>query len=233
MNKELFIKELEQLNIKITDKKLEQLEKYYELLVTENKKYNLTAITNKEDVYLKHFYDSLTITKIIELDNQSLCDIGTGAGFPGIVLKIFYPNLSITLVDSTLKKCKFLEFVIKELNLTNIKVLNKRAEKFSKEKREEFDIVTSRAVAPLKHLLEYSIPLVKVNGTYIAMKSDISKEIEGISRYEDKLNIKKQDIIEFNLPVENSLRNLISYKKLKETNLIYPRKYNEIKKKEI
>lgn len=233
MNKELFIKELEKLNIKVTDKQLEQLEKYYEILVIENKKYNLTAITNKEEVYLKHFYDSLTITKIIELNKQSLCDIGTGAGFPGIVLKIFYPNLSITLVDSTLKKCKFLELVIKELNLTNIKVLNKRAEEFSKEIREEYDIVTSRAVAPLKHLLEYSIPLLKVNGTYIAMKSDITKEIEGIANYESKLNIKQENIIKFNLPIENSLRTLISYKKLSITKSIYPRKYSEIKKKDI
>lgn len=233
MNKELFIKSLSELNITPTNLQLEQLEKYYNLLVEENKKYNLTAITNKEDVYLKHFYDSLTISKIIKLSNQSLCDIGTGAGFPGIVLKIFYPELSITLVDSTLKKCNFLEMIIKELNLTKIEVLNKRAEEFSKETREKYDIVTSRAVAPLKHLLEYSIPLLKVDGTYIAMKSDISKEIDGISNYENKLSIKQENIIKFNLPIENSLRTLISYKKLEKTNPIYPRKYNEIKKKDI
>ena len=233
MNKELFIEELNKLNITPTTKQLEQLEKYYEILVTENKKYNLTAITDKETVYLKHFYDSLTITKIIELSNQSLCDIGTGAGFPGMVLKIFFPNLKVTLVDSTLKKCNFLNYVIDELNLTNIEVLNKRAEEFSKEVREQYDIVTSRAVAPLKHLLEYSIPLVKVNGTYIAMKSDVTNEIIGISNYEKKLDIKQLNTIQFNLPIENSLRTTISYKKLKETSLIYPRKYNEIKKKEI
>ena len=115
MNKELFIKELEKLKITPTALQLEQIEKYYEILVSENKKYNLTAITTKEEVYLKHFYDSLTIIKIIDLTDQSLCDIGTGAGFPGIVLKIFYPTLSITLVDSTLKKCNFLNYVIKEL----------------------------------------------------------------------------------------------------------------------
>ena len=108
MNKEVFIKELEKLNIRINNQQLEQLEKYYEILVTENKKYNLTAITNKEDVYLKHFYDSLTITKIIKLDSQSLCDIGTGAGFPGIVLKIMFPNLKVTLIESNGKKCNFL-----------------------------------------------------------------------------------------------------------------------------
>jgi len=233
MNKDVFIKNLRYLNINPTTLQLEQLEKYYEVLINENQKYNLTSITNKDDVYLKHFYDSLTISKIINLNSGSLCDIGTGAGFPGIVLKIFYPNLKVTLVDSTLKKCKFLELVINELNLTNIEVLNKRAEEFSKVVREKYDIVTSRAVAPLKHLLEYSIPLLKVGGTYIAMKSDISKEIDRISNYEQKLNIKQENIIEFNLPIENSLRTLISYKKLKETNHIYPRKYNEIKKKEI
>ena len=233
MNKELFIKSLSDLNITPTTLQLEQLEKYYEILINENKKYNLTAITNKEDVYLKHFYDSLTISKIINLNSGSLCDIGTGAGFPGIVLKIFYPNLSVTLVDSTLKKCNFLKYVIEELNLTNIEVLNKRAEEFSKEVREKYDIVTSRAVAPLKHLLEYSIPLVKVDGTYIAMKSDISKELVGISNYEKKLNIERLDIVTFNLPIENSLRTLISYKKTKKTNLLYPRKYTEIKKKDI
>jgi len=233
MNKELFIEELSKLNINPTTKQLEQLEKYYEILITENQKYNLTAITDKETVYLKHFYDSLTITKIIDLNNQSLCDIGTGAGFPGMVLKIFFPNLKVTLVDSTLKKCNFLNYVINELQLANIEVLNQRAEEFSKIVREKYDIVTSRAVAPLKHLLEYSIPLVKVNGTYIAMKSDITNEITGISNYEKKLDIKQINKVQFNLPIENSLRTLISYEKLKSTNSIYPRKYNEIKKKEL
>lgn len=233
MNKELFIKELRNINININEKQLEKLEKYYEILVTENNKYNLTSITNKEDVYLKHFYDSATLSKIINLTSQSLCDIGTGAGFPGMVLKILFPELKVTLVDATQKKCNFLELVIKELKLTNIEVINQRAEEFSKEIREQYDIVTSRAVAPLKHLLEYSIPLVKVNGTYIAMKSDITKELEGISNYEEKLSIKEENLVTFNLPIENSLRTLISYKKLKITNFIYPRKYSEIKKKSL
>lgn len=233
MNKELFKKELSKINININDKQLEQLEQYYEILVTENNKYNLTSITNKEDVYLKHFYDSATLSTTINLTNQSLCDIGTGAGFPGMVLKILFPELKVTLVDATLKKCNFLELVIKELELTDIEVINQRAEEFAKETREKYDIVTSRAVAPLKHLLEYSIPLVKVNGTYIAMKSYITKEIDGISNYEEKLSIKKENLITFNLPIENSLRTLISYKKLKVTNPIYPRKYSEIKKKSL
>jgi len=150
-----------------------------------------------------------------------------------MVLKIVFPNLKVTLVDATLKKCHFLRMVIKELELKEIEVINDRAEEYAKTTREKYDIVTSRAVAPLKHLLEYSIPLVKVDGTYIAMKGDILKEIEGISIYENKLNIKQLDVIKFNLPIENSLRTLISYKKLKPTNQIYPRKYSEIKKKSL
>ena len=233
MNKEIFIEELKKLNINITDKQLNQLDTYYCLLIEENQKYNLTSITNKEEVYLKHFYDSLTISKIIKLDNESICDIGTGAGFPGLVLKIIYPNLKVTLLDSTLKKCNFLELVIKELELKNIEVINERAEIYSKEVREKYDIVTSRAVAPLKHLLEYSIPLIKINGYYIAMKSNIQEEIKGIDNYEKKLDIKEIDRIEFNLPIEISLRTLIKYQKKRKNNLLYPRKYNEIKKKNL
>lgn len=233
MNKEEFISELNKLNISINKNMLNMLEKYYQLLVEENKKYNLTSITNEEDIYLKHFYDSLTISKIIKLDNQSILDIGTGAGFPGLVLKIIYPNLKITLLDSTLKKCNFLNIIISKLGLKDITVINERAEIYSKTTREKYDIVTSRAVAPLKHLLEYSIPTLKVKGYYIAMKSDISKELIGIDRYEKLLNIKEIDKISFNLPKENSLRTLIKYQKLKETNIIYPRKYNEIKKKNL
>ena len=233
MNKEEFIKEVSKLGINLTDIQLKQLNEYYHQLVLENQKYNLTSITEEEDVYLKHYYDSLTITKIISLSNQSLCDIGTGAGFPGLVLKIVFPNLKVTLVDATEKKCNFLKLVIKELNLKNIEVINKRAENYSKEIREKYDVVTSRAVAPLKHLLEYSVPLVKVNGYYIAMKSDISKEIDNINIYEKELNINKTNELRFYLPKEHSLRTLILYQKLKKTSLKYPRRYNEIKKKEL
>ena len=233
MNKETFIKELKKINIKLTAEQLNQLEKYYEILVIENEKYNLTAITRKEDVYLKHFYDSLTLTKIIDLNNQSLCDIGTGAGFPGIVLKIVYPTLKVTLLDATEKKCKFLQKIINSLNLKDIEVINERAEIFSKVNREKYDIVTSRAVAPLKHLLEYSVPLVKINGYYIAMKGEIAKEIENIDIYYKKLDIIKDKILTFQLPFEKSTRTLIRYQKLKKTNQKYPRKYKEIKNKSL
>ena len=233
MNKQEFINELKKINITLTEEQLQKLEIYSQILIEENKKYNLTAITEKDAIYLKHFYDSLTISKIIDLSNQHLCDIGTGAGFPGIVLKIAYPCLKVALVEATEKKCIFLKKIINKLDLKDIEVINERAEIYSKRQREKYDIVTSRAVAPLKHLLEYSIPLVKINGYYIAMKSDISKEIGNIGIYEKELKIKKIKEIKFLLPKELSLRTLIMYKKEEKTNLKYPRKYNDIKKKEI
>lgn len=233
MNKEEFIKELKKLNIEVATDKLKKLSIYYDILNEENKKYNLTSITEENMVYLKHFYDSLTITKIIKLDNQTLCDIGTGAGFPGVVLQIFYPNLKVTLIESNNKKCTFLNLLKERLDLKNLTVISSRAEDYAKNNREIFDIVTSRAVAPLKHLLEYSIPLVKVNGHYIAMKSNIENEIKNIDNYYNKLDIIKEKDIIFNLPIENSLRTLIIYKKIKKTNILYPRKYTEIKKKDI
>lgn len=201
MNKELFIKKVKELNIEIDEKKLEQLNIYMNLLQTENKKYNLTAITKEEDIYLKHFYDSLTITKIIKLDKQKLCDLGTGAGFPGLVLKIVFPKLDVTLIEATNKKCEFLKLVINELKLEKIKVINTRAEIYAKDNREVFDIVTARAVAPLKHLLEYAIPLVKVKGFFVPLKSNIEKEIENIDNYYEKLEIKQINKIEFFLPI--------------------------------
>lgn len=234
MNKEEFIKELEILGIKINNKQLEQLDVYYNYLKEENKKYNLTAITEEKDVYLKHFYDSLSLVKIINLnDNFSLCDIGTGAGFPGMVLKIVFPNLKVTLIDATLKKCTFLNNLIQKLELKDIEVINARAEEYSKNVREKYDIVTSRAVAPLSHLLEYSIPITKVYGKYIAMKSDLSHEVIDLQKYNEKLNLKEIKRLEFNLPVENSKRTLIMFEKEKITDIKYPRSYNEIKKKSL
>ena len=233
MNKTKFIEEIKKLGIEITDEQLNQLDSYFHLLVETNKKFNLTAITEEQDVYLKHFYDSLTIVKAIKLDNQSLCDVGTGAGFPGLVLKIVFPNLNVTLIDATNKKCLFLQEVITQLNLKNIQVINARIEEYSKVNREKFDIVTCRAVAPLKHLLEYSIPLVKVNGLFIPLKGNLNNELENIDNYLNKLTIQLKDNIVFNLPVENSHRNILIFLKLKATNKIYPRKYSEIKKREI
>ena len=233
MNKEQFINEIKKLNIKYTEEMLQKLEKYYEILYTENKKYNLTAITDKKEVFLKHFFDSLTITKIVDLDNQSLIDVGTGAGFPGIVLKIFFPKLDVTLLDSTTKKCIFLTKIVEELQLEKVKIINKRPEVYSKENREKYDIVTSRAVAPLKHLLEYSIPMLKVNGTFIALKSNITDEMKNIDKYYKKLSLKNETIIQFQLPSENSLRTIYKVEKYNVTAKKYPRQYSQIKKNDI
>ena len=233
MNKEEFIEELKKLSIILDEKKLKDLDTFYHLLYNENKKYNLTTITEEKDVYLKHFYDSLTIIKSIDLNNQYLCDIGTGAGFPGLVLKIVFPNLKIDLLDSTLKKCNFLNLVISTLNLQNIKVINTRAEEYGQITREKYDIVTSRAVAPLKHLLEYSIPLLKVGGVFIALKSNIDEEINNIENYHNKLSLINEEIIKFKLPYELSNRTIYKIQKNKETSKKYPRAYNQIKKHEI
>jgi 16S rRNA (guanine527-N7)-methyltransferase len=233
MNKEQFLNETKKLGIDISVDTLSKLDTYYKLLVEENTKYNLTAITEENQVYLKHFYDSLTIIKIINLNNQYLLDIGTGAGFPGLVLKIVFPNLKIDLLDSTNKRCQFLQMVIDKLQLDNINVINARAEEYAKDNREKYDIVTSRAVAPLKHLLEYSIPTLKVNGTFISLKSNIDEELTNINNYYQKLNLTNEKTLKFELPYESSLRTLYKITKEKPTKLIYPRTYSQIKKKDI
>ena len=233
MNKEQFIEELKKIDINISVDILKQLDIYYHLLIEENKKYNLTAITEEKDVYLKHFYDSLTLSKIMELKDQYLLDIGTGAGFPGLVLKIVFPELKIDLLDSTTKRCQFLQMVINKLELKNINVINSRAEEYAKKNREKYDIVTSRAVAPLKHLLEYSIPLLKINGNFISLKSNIEDELQNINNYYKKLYLINEEIIKFELPYELSLRTLYKVTKQKNTPLIYPRQYSQIKKKDI
>lgn len=233
MNKEEFIKETKKIGIELNNQILKDLEAYYNILKEENTKYNLTRIISQEDVYLKHFYDSLTITKIVDINNQSICDLGSGAGFPGLVLAICFPNTKLTLIESNGKKCNFLNTVKKKLNLNNVNIINTRVEEYARKNREIFDIVTARAVAPLKHLLEYGVPLVKIEGSFIAMKANIEGEIENIDNYYAKLDIKETKKMVFNLPKENSLRTLLKYQKLKVTNQKYPRRYSDIIKKEI
>lgn len=231
MNIETFIKEVEKLNISVTKENLASLAKYKDLLVEYNKKFNLTAIKSDEEIYLKHFYDSLTLIKAYSLNgNLKLLDIGTGAGFPGIVLKIFYPDLELTLLDSNHKKIAFLEVVIKELNLKNVTCINSRAENLPKTYREYFDIVTSRAVAHLRILLELSIPYLKVGGKLIAMKGLSEDEIKESAKILEKLDSTIVDTIKFNLPIEGSNRSLVIIQKNKKTNEIYPRSYDKIVK---
>lgn len=232
MNIDEFINELKKLNIIPTEEQLESLEKYKNMLIEYNKKFNLTAIKTDEDIYLKHFYDSLTLIKAVDLNSElKLLDIGTGAGFPGLVLKIMFPNLDVTLLDSNNKKITFLETVIKELNLKNIRCIYGRAEELSNSYREHFDIVTSRAVSHLRILSELSIPYLKVDGLFLPMKGNIKEELQE-SRVTIKiLNSEIIDIIEFNLPIENSNRAIAVIKKTFKTPDVYPRNYDKIVKK--
>ncbi len=230
MNLDLFIEETKKLGIELTSQQLEKLNQFYELLISWNQKMNLTRIIEKEDVYLKHFYDSLTLSKVIDLNQDlTICDVGSGAGFPGIVLKICFPNLKITLLDSLQKRVNYLNEIIKELDLKNIEAIHTRAEDYAKQNREKFDIVTARAVANLKILSELCIPMVKVNGLFIAMKANIEEEIENSTEILNKLDSKIEKIETFYLPIENSIRNIILIEKLKPTNTLYPRRIEKIK----
>lgn len=232
MNKEQFKNELKKLNLALTLEKEEQLDKYYNLLITWNKKFNLTAIVEEEQVYLKHFYDSLTITKVINLnDINTILDVGSGAGFPGLVLKIFFPHLKLTIIDSNNKKITFLNEVIKELNLENVTLVHNRCELFARENIETFDVVTARAVANLNILLELCLPIVKINGYFISMKANVSDEIKEIDNELKILNSRIKEIVTFKLPIENSIRNLIKVEKYSSCPIKYPRNYEKIKKK--
>lgn len=232
MDIKTFINELEKINIIPTKKQLEDLEKYKNMLILYNKKFNLTAIKTSEEIYLKHFYDSLTLIKAIDLKEKlKLLDIGTGAGFPGLVLKIMFPNLDITLLDSNNKKITFLEAVIKELQLVNIKCIYGRAEELNDSYREYFDIITSRAVSHLRIISELSLPYLKVNGLFLPMKGNISSELMESKQTFKILNSKVIDIIEFKLPIENSNRSIAIIKKISSLDTIYPRPYDKIIKK--
>ena len=178
MNKETFIEELAKIGIKLTDKQLDSLEKYKNILLEYNKHTNLTAIKDDNMVYLKHFYDCLTILKYIK--NGKVLDIGTGAGFPGMVLAIVNQNINVTLLDSNNKKIKFLEYLKKEININNVELVHDRAENYIANNRESFDYVTSRAVARLRILCELAIPALKVGGKFISMKAAAIRAFSGI-----------------------------------------------------
>ena len=212
MTIEEFIKEVEALGLNVTEEKLEQLDIIYNTLVETNKTMNLTRITEKEDVYLKHFYDSLTLAKVYDLTKaNTLCDIGTGAGFPGLVLKIFYPNLEITLVDSLLKRVKYLNSLIDKLQLTGIKAYHNRAEDIIKEGK-KFDIVTARAVSALPKLLLWTMPLVNKNGSFLAMKGNVEEELELSKDIMKKHNwyVNKKET--FTLPTKEDVRTILEIK---------------------
>lgn len=231
MTKEEFISSLKEFNIELTDRQIEELNIYKNSLQEYNKRTNLTRIISDEDVYLKHFYDSLTILKAINIgEYKTLIDVGTGAGFPGLVLKIVFPNLEVTLLDSNNKKTKFLEYVSERLKI-DVNIVNERVENFSKKNLNKFDVVTSRAVANLRVLSEICIPLVKEKGYFVPLKGTIEEEYKEATDTIYLMHGNVKNIIKFNLNDNDGIRNIMVIEKNKLTNLNEIRTYDKILKK--
>lgn len=212
--------------VDLNSEKIDKFNKYMELVLDWNNKINLTAIKNEDEFVLKHFIDSLTVKDLIK-DDSKVIDVGTGAGFPGIPLKIYNDSLNITLLDSLNKRVNFLDLVIKELNLNNISAIHGRAEDIAhlSDYRENFDVAISRAVAQLNVLVEYLLPFIKVGGICICMKGpNASEEIENSKRAIELLGGKIESVNKIFLPESDFERNIVVIKKIKNTNSKYPRK---------
>lgn len=227
-NLEKFKNGLQQLHIALSEKQMEQFLQYYELLVEKNKVMNLTAITEFDEVVEKHFLDSVSLTKQMDLHQpQKVLDLGTGAGFPGIPLKIVFPELEITLMDSLNKRVLFLQDVISSLQLENIEAVHGRAEEAARNKkyRESFDLCVSRAVANISTLSEYCLPFVKIGGSFISYKSStIEDELEDGKKGIAILGGKVKDVYKFTLPDSELQRSFVIIEKEKKTPKAYPRK---------
>ncbi len=229
---DLFINRLKELNIELSDVQLEQFNKYYEMLVEKNKVMNLTAITEYEDVLLKHYVDCLAVNVVPqfrEIINSSVkvIDVGTGAGFPGIPLKIAFPEINISLLDSLNKRINFLNEVVENISLTNVKTYHGRAEDFANkaEHREKYDLCVSRAVANLTTLSEYCLPFISVGGMFIALKSgDIESELSESKNAIKILGGEVIDVIHYTLPSSDIERSFVVIKKIGKTAKKYPRK---------
>lgn len=229
MNEKEFELSLKELNIILKDEEKEKFKIYKNLIQEYNKKFNLTSILDDENIYLKHFFDSLYLMSLEEIKKDtSLLDIGTGAGFPGIPLAIINSQLKVTLLESNNKKCNFLNIVKDKLNLNNIEIINMRAEDYAKNNREKFDIATSRAVANLSILAELEIPTVKINGFFIPLKSSYEEELIESKKKIETLGGTIKKVITYNLPIENSKRSIIIIEKVKITDKKYPRQYSKI-----
>ena len=223
-----FDEELKKLEITLTSAQKEQFDRYYDMLVEWNKVMNLTGITDYDEVNLKHFTDSLTIVRVEDMSSvDTLIDIGTGAGFPGIPIKIVFPHIKVVLLDSLNKRLKFLNSVIKELEIESVETLHGRAEDHARnvKYREKFDLCVSRAVANLSTLSEYCIPFVKIDGHFISYKSGASdEEIKQAGRAVQMLGGKMEKTDKFLLPDTDMGRTLIQIRKVKKTPGKYPRK---------
>lgn len=218
----------ENLGIILTETQLNQFKRYYDFLISENQKYNLTAITEEKEVYYKHFYDSLTLIKTgLIKEGTKICDIGSGAGFPSVPLKILYPSLEVTIVESQGKKAAFLNKLAKHLDM-DITIVNERAEEYAH--TQYFDVVTARAVANLSILLELCIPYVKKGGYFIAMKGFYQDELKTANNAIQTLGGRFLEVIHLDLPNQMGERNLIVIKKENRV-LGFPRPYAQIKKK--
>lgn len=231
MTKEEFILYCNKLNIKISEELYSKFFTYFEMLVEWNNKFNMTTILEEKDVFLLHFYDSLCLFKVVDLNKEvNLCDFGTGAGFPGLPIAIVFPKISVTLVESNGKKCMFLNAVKDSLKLENVTVVNDRIENFSTKEREKFDIVTCRAVTSIPMILEMATSLVKVNGVLVPLKSNCEEELVKYSYLENELGIKLIQKEVYSLPINDAYRVIPVYKKKKTTDKKYPRSYNSLLK---
>lgn len=231
MNLTIMKTQLSKQGLLLDDRQLEMFAKYLSLLTEWNQKMDLTALKTDEDIIEKHFFDSLLVASGLKLSDQTLIDIGSGAGLPGIPLQIAYPNLRVTLLEPTHKRCVFLEEVQKQLNLTNLSVVNARAEDFVATKRETFDIGIARAVAPLNILAELSLPLVKNGGLFIAMKGPGSdEEVVQAKRALATLFASVEKVQHCTLFSNGDVRNNLFIRKNKLTPNKYPRSFSDIKK---
>lgn len=220
-----FKEKLKELNIELTELQIKQFELYFKELIEWNSKMNLTAITDVEGVYMKHFYDSLTVNKAVDFDSQSILDVGSGAGFPSIPLKIVYPNLDVTIIDSLNKRIVFLTELTSTLGI-EATLIHGRAEEFKH--KNKYDIVTARAVANLRILGELCIPFVKKGGVFISLKGPKYKEeLESCQTLFKKLNASVKEVIEYE--IDDNFRALLVIKKEKESSVKYPRRFGLIK----